>query len=173
MNLNGKSMKLRKLKEYDAPLMLEWMHDRDVVENLHTDFMSKTLEDCICFIKRAQDSDEDLNLAVVDDNDEYMGTVSLKHIRGADAEFAITIRKSAMGKGFSKFAMTEMIRRGMEEMGLRRIYWCVSPKNTRALRFYDKNGYKKVAYKGVALQGYTANEIEYFVWYEISEMDCR
>ena len=36
-------MKLRKLELKDAPLMLEWMHDETVVEDLHTDFASKTI----------------------------------------------------------------------------------------------------------------------------------
>ena len=36
-------MRLRQLRMEDAPLMLEWMHDYDVVSKLKTDFMSKTL----------------------------------------------------------------------------------------------------------------------------------
>ena len=39
-------MYLREFKQKDAPLMLEWMHDPSVVENLQTDFGSKTIEDC-------------------------------------------------------------------------------------------------------------------------------
>ena len=46
-------MKLRKLEEKDAPLMLEWMHDDSVVHNLATDFSKKTLDDCKKFIKGA------------------------------------------------------------------------------------------------------------------------
>ena len=39
-------------------------------------------------------------MAITDDNDEYMGTVSLKNINYTDsfAEFAITVRRTAMGK---------------------------------------------------------------------------
>ena len=36
-------MKLRKLMAKDAELMLEWMHDDDVVEKLGTNFKEKTL----------------------------------------------------------------------------------------------------------------------------------
>ena len=43
-------MRLRKLEEKDAPLMLEWMHDPDVVENLNKNFAAMTMDDCKRFI---------------------------------------------------------------------------------------------------------------------------
>ena len=49
-------MKLRMLKTEDAFLMLEWMHDDFVVRDMKTNFASKTLQDCIPFIKSAQDT---------------------------------------------------------------------------------------------------------------------
>lgn len=102
-------MYLRSLQQKDAPLMLEWMHDTMVVEKLQADFASKTLEDCLSFIESAQDYTADIHLAVVDDSDTYMGTASLKHIENRTAEFAITVRRAAMGKGFSAYAMKTML----------------------------------------------------------------
>ena len=130
-------MNLRKLELKDAPLMLEWMHDPDVVQNMQADFAHKTLSDCENFIRVSHTDDKNLHLAVVDDNNTYMGTVSLKNIENDAAEFAITVRKNAMGKGFSKYAMSEIIRIGLEELNLKSIYWCVSPENKRAVKFYD------------------------------------
>ena len=129
-------MKLRALVQKDAPLMLEWMHDPGVVENLQANFAAKTLADCEAFIRSCSDTSENLHMAIVDESDEYMGTVSLKHIRQdrKDAEFAITIRACAMGKGVSAFGMREIIQIGLEEMGLNTVYWCVSPDNKRAVR---------------------------------------
>ena len=43
-------MHLRELRIEDAPFMLEWMHDENVVGKLRTGFMSKTIDDCIGFI---------------------------------------------------------------------------------------------------------------------------
>lgn len=133
-------MRLRKLEQKDAEYMLEWMHDADVVKWLQADFASKTIEDCEAFIKNSRNNEESLNLAIVDDEDEYMGTVSLKHIDRSEktAEFAITIRKKAMGAGISKYGMEEILRIGLEELGLDAIYWCVSIENQRAIRFYNK-----------------------------------
>lgn len=136
-------MHIRKLKSTDAPLMLEWMHDPSVVENLQKDFSRQTITDCEDFIKSAQDDFNDIHYAIVDDNDEYMGTVSLKHCKAGNAEFAITMRKCAMGKGLAKIGMEEMIKKGFEDYLLNMIYWCVAAENQRAIRFYNKNGYRQ------------------------------
>ncbi len=157
-------MKLRKLARRDAALMLEWMHDPFVVENMKTDFRSRTLRDCELFIEQARDASESLHLAIADDRDEYMGTVSLKHIRDGAAEFGITVRRSAMGKGFARYGMAEMLRKGWEDLGLNRVWWCVDPLNQRALRFYEKGGYSRCACPEQAA-GYSAEERERFVWF--------
>ncbi len=158
-------MRLRKLELKDAPLMLEWMHDPSVVAYLRTDFLSKTIEDCNSFIQASQTMPQDLHLAVVDEHDIYMGTVSLKHITDTTAEFAVTVRTAAMGKGFSKFAMSEMIRIGLEDLGLAHIYWCVSRENPRAVRFYEKYGYQKINPVALSPVGYSEEEIENYSWY--------
>lgn len=138
-------MRLRNLELKDAPLMLEWMHDLSVVEFMQADFASKSLDDCMQFIRSS--SAESIHFAIVDDEDEYMGTVSLKHITMQEAEFAIAVRKAAMGKGFSFYAMKEMIRYGFEVLHLSHIYWCVNPENKRAIKFYDKNGYARAEHR--------------------------
>ena len=136
-------MRLRDLELKDAPLMLEWMHDESVVEKLSGNFKEKTLTDAESFILSSANKEQDIHLAIVTEDDEYMGTVSLKSIdkKDSSAEFAITVRKSAMGKGFSWYGMKEIIRLAFEKYGLKNIYWCVSRKNARAVRFYDKHNY--------------------------------
>lgn len=161
-------MRLRRLEEKDAALMLEWMHDESVVKYMGANFGAKTIEDCKNFIKSSQDTSKDLNLAIVNDEDEYMGTVSLKHINQEKktAEFAITVRKIAMGNGFSGFGIKEILRIGLEELGLTKIYWCVARINERAVRFYDKNGYKRITdIPEHILAAYTKEQLEQFIWY--------
>ena len=164
-------MQLRPLLPKDAPLMLEWMHDAGVVGHMGTNFMEKTLADCQRFIQWAQTAKQDLHLAIVDDDDVYMGTVSLKHIANSSAEFAITVRACAMGKGFSAFGMDSILRKGLLEMGMKTIYWCVSPDNKRAVRFYDKHGYRRVDVATLTPQGYTPEQLSYFIWYAVTKED--
>lgn len=161
-------MRLRMLEKKDAPLMLEWMHDNSVVCELKTDFAKNTLTDCEKFIAAAQDKEHNLHLAVTDENDIYMGTVSLKHIYDKSAEFGIVIRPVAMGKGYSGYAMQEILRIAFEQMHLDNVFWCVSPRNERAVRFYDKNGYRRVAVTSLNIhEGYTEEEKRAYLWYEV------
>lgn len=136
-------MKLRDLELKDAPLMLEWMHDENVVEKLRGNFKEKTLADAESFIQLAEKKEQDIHLAIASDEDEYMGTVSLKSIdrENNSAEFAITVRKSAMGRGYSWYGMEEIIWKAFKEYNLESVYWCVSRKNIRAVRFYDKHNF--------------------------------
>lgn len=156
-------MKLRKLELKDAPLMLEWMHNPEVVNFMQANFAEKTLQDCETFIKIAQNSTDALHLAVVDDSDIYMGTVSLKSITKEDAEFAITMRKTAMGKGYAQYAMKEIIRIGFEELHLEHIYWYVNSDNQRAVRFYDKQGYQHIDPSEIGGGIVRANN---YMWYQ-------
>ncbi len=136
-------MYLRELRIEDAPLMLAWMHDESVVGKLRGDFASKTIDDCIVFISSSI-SKANVHLAIASDTDEYMGTVSLKNIENGSAEFAITVRKEAMGKGYSWFGMEAIIDKAFNELNLESVYWCVSRENERAVRFYDKHNFHEV-----------------------------
>ena len=163
-------MRLRKLELKDAPLMLEWMHDKSVVEDLRTNFLKKTIEDCENFIKSSWDNKNNWNVAIVDEEDIYMGTVSLKNIKKSVAEFGITVRACAMGKGYSIWAMEEAIRAAFEEYGLETVYWCVSPENKRAVRFYDKNGFERVEPSRLGqIEDYTPEQINTYIWYIVSK----
>ena len=143
-------MNLRKLKQQDAPFMLEWMHDEDVTRYMNRDFANMSLKDCQDFISQSQTDSPSIHRAITDDNDVYMGTVSLKNVNleKNDAEFAIIVRKEAMGKGFAEYGMKEIIRRGFSEFGLDTIYWNVLKDNARAIRFYEKNGYELAGREG-------------------------
>lgn len=139
-------MHLRELNNKDAPRMLEWMHDENVIGELQSDkFRKKNITDCLEFINLSQFDDNSVHRAICDDNDIYVGTVSLKNIsRGSKiAEFGIAIRTDAMGKGYASIATKQMIDIGLNELGLRKVIWYVRKSNVRALRFYDKNGYTR------------------------------
>lgn len=134
-------MNLRNLEAKDAPLMLSWMHDANVTGMLRGNFSTKTLADAEAFIAASRTDADNLHLAIVSDADEYMGTVSLKHIAGGSAEFAIAVRSEAMSRGYAWFGMESILRKAFDELGLESVYWCVSRDNARAVRFYGKHGF--------------------------------
>jgi len=161
-------MYLRNLKIEDAPLMLEWMHDEDITQYLSSKFITKSLKDCEDFISNSIDTSTSLHMAIASDEDVYMGTVSLKHIdkKKGNAEFAITVRKSSIGKGYSWFGTVEIIKIAFEELGLNSVYWCVSTKNERACRFYDKHGFHEALdISNEILARYEG--VEHLKWYSV------
>lgn len=165
--------------------MLEWMQDTDIVRDLHRDFSKLTIDDCKRFIDDSLNNASDLHLAITDESsnapDEYLGTVSLKHIDADShsAEFGITIRRIAMGSGLAYEAMQHLLNMAQNELNLKCVYWCVSPDNNRALRFYDKNGYIRVdlkdrvqLYDHILDQGnYEPSDIDRYVWYVFDRID--
>lgn len=167
-------MNLRELEIKDAPYMLEWMQDDSVVKNLRGKFSSKTIEDAKKFIIDSQSLKHDVHLAIVSDEDEYMGTVSLKNIdnNNKSAEFAITVRSSAMGKGYSWYGMDEIIKRAFRDYGLENVYWCVDKNNTRAVRFYDKHNFHEALDIPIeVLNRY--KEMNNLKWYSILKGDVQ
>lgn len=134
---------LRKLELKDTQYMLEWMHDAEC-ENIYlTDMSSKTNEDVKQFIQNAARPGNSVHYAFIDENDEYLGTVSLKNIdkKSRTAEFAIASRKRARGTGITQKAAIEILKIGFEQYGLNKIYLNVFSDNIRAVRFYEKMGF--------------------------------
>ncbi|MBQ9832312.1 MAG: GNAT family N-acetyltransferase [Clostridia bacterium] len=142
-------MKLRKLCDKDAPLMLEWIKAPDAVQNFRFDPDKMDMKSVLNFIQNSY-SDTSRHYAVADDNDEYLGTISLKNIDYHDenAEYAISMRECARGTGAAMFATKELLRIAFEELGLKKVYLNVYEDNMRARRFYEKVGF---AYEGCAV----------------------
>lgn len=135
-------MGLRKLKMSDAPYMLEWMHDQDAVALLPTHFEEMTMGDCETFIQQSLISTENIHLAICNEHDDYIGTVSLKHVDrdNLSAEFAIVINKKAWGKGYARQAFSDILQVAFANNGLNRVYLCVFEDNVRAVKLYRKLG---------------------------------
>ena len=139
---------------------------------MEKDFRSMTLEDCIRFIESTQYTKDNLHLAIVDIDDVYHGTVSLKNIADDMAEFGIVMCRNAHGTGMAAEAMREILRMGFDEMGIRTVYWYLRPTNIRALSFYDKNGYTRINIRqngrikdAAVSSGMPASDISKYVWY--------
>ena len=136
-------MKIRKLKLEDAPYMLEWMDDAELTSGLHTDYSEKTIQDAEGFIRSAQSYDLEKHYAIVNDEDEYMGTISLRNIdlEEGNAELAVVVRRTAMRKGYAWHGMLEVLDIAFNDLKLNSVYWRVKASNFRAIRFFEKHGF--------------------------------
>ncbi len=136
-------MKLREPQLKDKERMLGWMKDPRTKEIFATDFASFTDEKVENFIKNANSDPKNVNFVCVDDEDKYLGTVSLKNIDPVtkNAEYAISFCYDAQGTGASAFATKEILKYAFNVLNLERVYLNVIPQNTRANSFYKKMGF--------------------------------
>lgn len=137
-------MKLRQLEAKDAYGMLEWMHDNNVSSHLGKDFDGMTIENCLNFIKSSvENPGNDRHYAITDEQDEYMGTISLKNIEWDEgrAEYAIACRTKAIGRGFAKAATEALFQTASQELNLNLLYLYVRAGNVRAQKLYLKTGF--------------------------------
>ena len=156
----GKSFRqgvLRSLRIDDLPGMLGWMHDPEVAGKFQNDFMSMGERDASEFIRTSWEDRSSIHLAIASpENDEYLGTVSLKNADYVDlcAEYAIATASRAHGTGVALKATEEILHLAFNSLGLNRIYLNVRADNKRALAFYDKVGFVR---EGLARQAIKDN----------------
>ena len=141
---------LRELRPEDAPLMLEWMHDSQVQKGFQKDMSSMTIEDAKKFCANSKITDtisegQSLNFAFASEEDEYLGTISLKDISivNKTAEYAISMRRAAWGHGYAFEASMLLLEKAFCYYGLHRVFLTVFADNERAIHLYEKCGFKK------------------------------
>ena len=170
---------LRELKEKDALSMIEWMHDADIQKNFRKDMLNITLEEAkeFCINSKIQDipaQGASIHFAIVDENDEYLGTVSLKEIdyNNKSAEYAIVTRKKVHGKGIAYTATSKILEKAFYEYGLHRVYLNVLSDNEAAKKLYERVGFK---FEGEFKEHLFINgEYKSLMWYGILEKDfCK
>lgn len=136
-------MRLRPLEKKDAEGILEWMKNPDI--NCYYRFNPEevTKESVIKFIENSM-TEENKHFAIVNELDEYLGTISLKNIdlTNKSSEYSIGLRESAIGTGAAAFASKELFRIAFKELELNKVYLNVLSDNQRAIRFYNKIGFE-------------------------------
>lgn len=157
-------MVLRDLEQKDAPYMLEWMHDENVNGFLGKDFRHMTIQNCHDFIEHSKQDKSNRHYAIADDSDEYMGTISLKNIdvQNGCAEYAISCRTKAMGKGFARMATEKLFEIARDSLNLHLIYLNVYDYNVRAQKLYEKTGFERTKKPEFLPEEYDAG----LLWYE-------
>jgi RimJ/RimL family protein N-acetyltransferase len=78
-------------------------------------------------------------------DDRFIGTVWLKDVQThhANAELAIFMDRDHIGSGWGTDAQRVLLEFGFNTLRLERIYLTVDSENARAIRSYEKVGFKK------------------------------
>lgn len=156
---------LRPLEKKDSKRMLEWMRNEDVTRYLNIGGKNTKIEDAQSFIISAADESINLHRAIVDENDTYLGTVSLKNIdyEKKIAEYAISLHMDAIGTGVAAKA-TKKIWEIAKNIGLKKIILCVNKDNIRAISFYKKCGYHQY-------QGESYSNKKNLIWFYTDDFE--
>jgi len=138
-------VKFRALQLSDADYMCEFLDDPDISGNFLYTRYPFSKDNFIEFIKSSWGSKSNIHYAIVDENDEYVGTISLKNVNYIDrnAEYAIVIRKKYWGKDYAYEATKKIIEYGFNRLNMHKIYLNVLSSNIRANKFYEKYGFIK------------------------------
>lgn len=169
-------MELRALRECDAKGMMEWMNDPQIRQWFRLKTENTREDDVLDFIRKANTMPIDggsIHYAAIDEKDEYQGTISLKNINLTDrnAEYAISLRAKAQGKGIAMQATRLLLRKAFEDIRLERVYLNVFTDNIRAIHFYKKAGfvYEGESRNSVFLKG----EYRSLQWYRMLQEEYR
>lgn len=140
------TVRLRRLQRKDCMGMIEWMHDIEISRCFRDDMLDKTEEDVLNFIEQSGIiplNEKSVHYAIVEESDEYLGTISLKaiNLKDRNAEYAISLRRGAQGRGVGYAATRELLDMAFNQFSLEKVYLNVLSDNKRAIRLYEKCGF--------------------------------
>ena len=97
---------IRKLKIEDGNLMMKWLNDIENMKYMLIGSKHYSIDDCVFFIEKSLIDSSNYHFAVVNNEDKWIGTISLKNIdyELKQAEFSIITDSHVHGKGFAKIA---------------------------------------------------------------------
>ena len=160
---------MRQLELKDASRMMAALNDKDVTSNMRVGLHTFTLQECEDFIINEKNNPNTKNFAIVDDEDNWLGTVSLKDIHNSEAEYAILTAREAHGKGYAQKATKEILQYAFNELKLKKVFLFVSASNVRANKFYQKFGWR---FDRLEKDGLELNNTLYDVnWYYLTSED--
>ena len=138
--------RLRALEPGDIDSLIRWVNDAAV-----TLYLSQAVaypasgSDGYRWLEELSRSHTDRVFAIETLHGRLIGSVGLHAIRWIDrkAELAVMIgERDCWNRGYGTWAVRETLRRGFEEMSLRRIYLRVASSHEAAIRVYRKCGFQ-------------------------------
>lgn len=136
-------MQLRNLDIADAEGMYAWLSDNKVTSGLNGEYKDCSIQDAKNFIFESGHAPNEVHKAIVTDENDYVGTVSLRFINDPEetAELAIVVQSDFFGKGYAWFGVSSMLKYAFNSLKLHSVYWRVKTDNRRAIRFFQKHGF--------------------------------
>jgi RimJ/RimL family protein N-acetyltransferase len=144
----GDKVRLRPLEREDLPRCVEWFSDPEVRRHLtvYLPFSMAQEERWFENLLDRLERQEMVLMAIETSEGVHIGNLGLHAIdwKNRSAELGITIGdKTYWGQGCGTDSIRTLLRLGFEEMNLHRIFLRVDVDNARAIRCYEKVGFRR------------------------------
>lgn len=140
----GNKTILRALNRSDADKILKWCNDPEIKHLTGTLFPVSDIEHEKWFQDKISDPINKM-FGIEDMNKNFIGIIGIKNVDliNRSGELYIYIgEKEFWGKGYGSDAVKTFVSFCLNEMNMHRIYLSVFSYNKRAIRSYEKSGFK-------------------------------
>jgi RimJ/RimL family protein N-acetyltransferase len=146
--LMGRKIRLRPVERDDLPRFVAWFGDPEVHRHLAIWLPFSLAQEERWFEKRLQqvERQELVLLAIETDEGVHIGNIGLHQIdwKNRHTELGIVIgEKTYWDQGYGSDAIRTLLTLAFHEMNMHRVQLRVDADNTRAIRCYEKAGFKK------------------------------
>jgi UDP-4-amino-4,6-dideoxy-N-acetyl-beta-L-altrosamine N-acetyltransferase len=142
----GDRIYLRPLEMDDIDSFILWLNDEEVRQYLMRISPLNRIREKE-FIENLYKDDREMVLGIVlKENDQLIGNIALTHISIPYRQASLGIfigDKSCWSKGYGTEALNLMLGHGFNQLNLHRIFLTVLSFNARAIRAYEKVGFKR------------------------------
>ncbi len=135
---------LRPILESDLSDYVRWLNDPDVTEFMQIESGGHTLATARAWLEQFSGPSSASRAWAIEADGRHIGNCNLtSHGPGHSAHYGIMIGdKAAWGKGYGTAATRQALHIGFTEMGLHRVYLDTDARNFRAIRCYEKSGFR-------------------------------
>lgn len=144
MSILGEKIRLRAIERSDIPAFVRWFNDPEVRKYLRMYMPLSQAQEERWFETQLQDQSS-LIFGIETLDGKLIGNIGLHNITWKDrnAYLGITIgEKNYWGQGYGADAITTLLNFAFTQMNLHRVFLTVYEYNQRAIRCYEKCGFK-------------------------------
>jgi RimJ/RimL family protein N-acetyltransferase len=142
----GDRIYLRPLEMEDIDSFILWLNDQEVRQYLMRISPFNKIREKE-FIERLYKDDREIVLGIVlKENDQLIGNIALHGISIPYRQAGLGIfigDKTCWSKGYGTEALNLMLGHGFDQLNLHRVFLTVLSSNARAIRAYEKVGFKR------------------------------
>lgn len=141
----GTKTRLRAIERDDIPRFVKWFNDPEVREHLSIYRPLSLAQEEVWFKQHAQLNPADHVFAIETHEGVHIGNIGLHNINWKDrsTELGIVIgEKSHWSQGYGSDAITTLLQYAFGELNLHRVVLRVDADNPRAIRCYEKCGFR-------------------------------